>query len=567
MRKLKTENRKLKLMIISVFCSPYFILILTPHITLFIAMKKHYFLFLLTAALFIAAPGYSQTEISGGTTYPLVEDGFEWVNYFEKGEELLAVKIIDKKMVLQKMNLKELTQTSVKTYTDFPKDRGLNFSEVKEIGGQYYVFYFLNDPSSQLDELHARAIDFSTGEFKDSGTKLLTLKTKLRDITYSISADGSKLLIRFSPQPTKPYNPKTYKMEFYVFDPYLKPLWSKDVDIPYTKVKMEIIQELIDSKGNVYQLRKVYDSPSSEDFQVDLIKIEATTAAISIASLTPGGTYSSPLLFEKISGSVACAGIYFTEAGRNGIFISDVHDDVHLVNTKKYEFSLALINQNLKPRAQRQNTERPAAASLDLLKLKQLITEEDGSLLLIGEQLYTEEDIIVNRTKYGSYMNNHNLNFSSDGIGVVTSVSKDNLYHFDDVVAMKISPSSEVSWMAKVPKRQVGRYPPGGMSYAFAQSEKSYAIYVVDNKRNDDLTTDEPAKFFNGPGMLTLHLVNKTTGKVQRIPIADTENVQGIPLRRFMLTRIIGIKDHNYSLIENYNGKRQDRLLKISWKE
>ena len=72
-----------------------------------------------------------------GTAYKKVDA--EKSYFFNKSDDLLAVKMGKKGVVVQKFEAYELKQITEKEYKDFPK--GYSVASVEELAGVYYMFY------------------------------------------------------------------------------------------------------------------------------------------------------------------------------------------------------------------------------------------------------------------------------------------------------------------------------------------------------------------------------------------------------------------------------------------
>jgi hypothetical protein len=517
--------------------------------------KKLLILFVL---LFASTGSHAQlVDVKLGTPYPVMDAGIK--HYYEKNNEVLTVKIDDKKFLLQKLSADKLTEISRNTYEDFPK--GFSYERTAEYHGRYYVFYTLYDKRAKIQQLFIREIDFKKGAFIDLGKKILEVSKESLGFSYNTSFDETKMLIQYRLKPEKRNDDVSYDIiGFNVFDESLSLVWGKEVTMPYTEKKMNNLDYSVDNKGNVYMLTTVYDDNTTNtkkrgaekaNYHIELLRVQGKSANIKITSVKVDTKFISKIwLFDSPKGYMTCSGFYDNGSNRDavdGIFFFKINPNNEAYDIRSFEIPLAIINQYISEKAQRKNekAEEKDEVQLANLDLRNVITEEDGSLLIIGQREWTETRTVTSTGPNGS-----------------TSTRTYYVYHFDDMLISKLDPTGKLEWMKKIPKRQSSsNY--NFVSYKYLKTDKSYAFFFMDSDKNDNLSIDRyPAASGDGSTSLTAYLLNQRTGVPTRTKILNIKDVNGMELYQFSPERILPIDGKSF-VIEFYKKKKQDILVKV----
>lgn len=535
-------------------------------------MTKH----LLLILLLFAAPlcGYSQAKITTGTPYGVVDAPDKF--YFYRGQEILGVKINKKNVItLQKWNAAKLQFRNIRVYNDMPKDYVLE--RVLEFNERYFIFYSLWDKKNGLEQLFYREVDFSKGEFMGGGTLLLKVEGKITGsltrtsfyrygiqdkFDFHTSYDQSKLLVQYRLKPAIRSDAKNYDIiGMSVFNQDLSPAWNKEVEMPYTEKKMDNLDYTIDSWGNTYILTTVFEDNTTDlkkskkgpaNYHIELLRVNAFTAEIDITPITLADKFINKIWFyENAASHLVCAGFYNKGnvlSSANGVLLFNVDQDGKVADMATYEIPLEVLNQYESRKVKRKNEKKDKkddAAEFEELELQELILEDDGSLLLIGEQNY-----IRSHTHY-------------NGKTSTTTYT----YHYDDLLVTKIDSQGALAWMRKLPKRQVGARGKGGMSYKYMRKGDEHYFLFLDNEKNMELPIDKvPARHADGAGgFLTAYTVNNGSGEVKKSSILDTRDVEGMAVYQFLTTRILPLPSNSF-IFEVYKKKKEDIWVRVEFK-
>lgn len=521
-------------------------------------------IFILTIdALTVAA----QTKVTVGKPYAVIDA--EQKYYFTADGEILTVKIQRKAVFLQKMNARDLSFIKIKMYDDFPKD--FQLEQITEFKNRYYVFYSLWQDDQE--QLYCREIDFAAGSFKGNGKKIITVNEKITGtlvrasmwrmaasdkFDFFFSHDSSSLVIQYRLKAEKRNDSKNYDMiGMHVFDKDLKEKWANKVKMPYTEKKMDNLNYSVDSKGNVYIVSRVFNDNTTNlkkrgeedaNYHLEILKATAPTGNITTTPVDIADKFIQTVwLYESAQGSMICAGFYNNGREFNnvdGILLFKLSPDGKVFDANTYEIPVEILNQYASGKEKRKNERKDEndRAEFENLNLDHVIIENDGSIILTGEQSFVKS--------HTSYMNGRTNTYHT--------------YHCNDMLVAKIGPTGKLVWMKKLPKRQEGTSGFGGMSYRYFISKDYHFFMFLDNEKNKELPlTEVPARHVDGiGGFLTAYQVNDKTGEVTKASLLDTRDVNGMEVFQFAPYRLIAT-DVNTLVFEAYKKKKEDILVKI----
>jgi len=519
--------------------------------------------------------------------------------YFSKAGEILTVKPWKKYLVIQKFEVTSLNQTSIKEYKDLPDNYVVE--GMVEVQNKYYFFYSSwTGRKTKHEQLFYREIDFGKGEFIGEPVKIIDIDGKLAGSpmsTYNssgmqmggmgfgmsmgvvdkfdflVSKDQSKILIQYRKKPKVKRDTKSWDIiGVGVYDTSLTKLWSKEYKMPYTERRMNALDYAVDSNGDGYMLAKVFHDDSNKDkkkrkdkkanYHVELFRLLQGSEKIEKTKITLGTKFINGIsLFESPDDYMICAGYYNKGlhkklSNSDGLFTFKITRDGELIDEKEYQIPVEVLNQYVSKRTKKKNIKKDGKgkAEFENLKLKELVIQDDGSLVFIGEQSY----VIRHR--------------SSKGRTYYT-------FHNNDMLVTKINAAGEMSWMKKIPKRQTGKpgmgqvYDSsktfqGGMSYSHFFTNGNHYLVYLDNVKNISLPLNKiPALHSDGHGgYLTSYKINDDTGDVSKGSIFDTRNVKPkLAVYQFSNNRVIKTAENEF-IVEVYKKKKEDVLIKVKIK-
>lgn len=543
----------------------------------------HSFIFFLLAIApyMLNAQKSSSKEITYkiGSPYPVIDALSK--DYFEQDGTIITVKVRKKDIVIQKLDAATLKFKSVRNYDDM--DKNAVTEALIKVQDRLYFFYSLWDKPKETEQLFYREIDFNKGTFIGEGKLALKVKGKVTGtlartgfsfayigginvvdkFEVSTSADESKVLIQYRKKPEKRNDDISYDViGFHVLDQNLEKIWAKDKKMPYTEKKMNNIDYAVDGFGNAFMLTTVYLDNTTKRFKkngscnyrMEVLKIDASTQELTKTKISLKDNFINGVwMYEASKGEIICAGFY-NDDGRDGsdakgIFTTKIKSDGSLEPLKTYEIPLEVLNQYASKRTQSKNKKAKKKDKSDFqdLVFRRLLTNEDGSVVIIGEQHY-----IITRT--------------STSNGRTTTTYQ---YFYNDILITKINSDGSLAYMRKLPKRQLGGRGKGGMSFQHFYKENNHYLLFLDNVKNLDAPIDErlPGVHADGAGgYLTAYKVNDSTGDVKKISILNVRDVPQVSskqLYQFSVNRILNLSDNEF-VVEFYKKKKEDVLVKFT---
>lgn len=543
-------------------------------------MKNHHFLIcilLSLTSLSLFAQEKSKltegVEYSISKPYPFIQAGnrhYSRKYYFKVKDYLINVKHGGEKMVLQKFRLGNMSLEKVNHLGfDLKKNHIEKFVVLNE---RVFVFYSRYIKKTTTEQLFYQEIDVKNCDFDGNEVKVLEVNNKLKGtliatglyafrtldkFQFEKSYDEKRLLIHYTKKPEKRNNAKSYlEKGLSVFDDKLVKIWSKEVKMPYTEKKMSLIDYTVDKHSNVYLGAKIF---LDKDEAREKKKENKTTYNLEILMFNKNLEKNIKIglddkrvggfaLYESSKDYIVCAAFYsstkyFRHA--DGIVLYKLTKEGELKDEKKYKIPLEVLNRYSSKRAVKKNSkaEKKGEAQFQYLKFTNLQIEDDGSVLLTGEQQYK-------RTSHSS------------GNGAQSRTT----YYYNDILVTKISGDGKLLWMNKLPKRQVGSQGIGGMSFKFFETSDAYYYMYLDNVKNKGIKNNEVPKIHvdGQGGFLTAYKLDKNTGEFEKLTLLDLRDVRGMKIYQFYPSKIFNV-DKNSMMFEVYKKKKQDVLIKIHY--
>ena len=347
-----------------------------------------------------------------------------------------------------------------------------------------------------------------------------------------------------------------------VFDENMKQIWSKEITMPYTEAMMDNLGYTIDSEGNAYLLARI---KNKDKRHLELLRYNNSETPKITRIEAQGKKFPHGITLEEgKGGTIYCAGFYGEGRSANGVYVSVVNAQGEIENEQFHDIPLEIINQNVSERKQGKNAKKEGKGKeigIYELDLDNIIVNDDGSVLLVGEVYYVRTS-----TTY------------SNGRSRTTYT-----HYYEDMFMTKLTAGGKVDWMRKVPKSQYARTSGSGgfgittasfggrfgadLSYTYMSSGSDHYLLYLDNIKNINLPLNKrPAKHASGKGgFLTAYKINDASGDVSKLSLFDLKNVKGIPVYQFNTGRIIN-PSANELILELYKKKKQDVLIRINIK-
>ena len=388
-------------------------------------MKK---LLLLLGMFMLTFNSFSQKKLSSDYSYSVsapykVFDAGQKV-YFSKGNEAIAIKLDGKEVLIQKFNTEKPSFIKEKKYEKFfPKNYSVE--DVLEIGEKFYLFYSSWDGDNDKEQLFSVEIDFATGEFltqklmfqvdgKIAGTMTrsggfmggfsLSVQDKF-DIFRSY--DKKNILVQYRKKPEVKNDKKSFDIiGLAAFDNMLNEISNREVTMPYTERRMNNLDYQLDNDGNLYLLVKVFHDDSNDDkkkkkdvvanYHLELFLIKNGSVKIEISKFENKEKFITKLwIFDSSKDFLVCGGFYSNGKGdlddSDGILAFKIDKSGKIYNEVYHDIPVSVLNQYESNKTKKKNEKKERKgeeAKFSDLELRDLFINEDGSLVLVGEQYF-----------------------------------------------------------------------------------------------------------------------------------------------------------------------------------
>lgn len=447
-----------------------------------------------------------------------------------------------KTLSLQKFS-PALKLVSEKTIDLKSMPKGYDVEKFVSWGGKYYWMFTTWTKSEGKERLFVQEIDIEKGNLKGSAKELIACDK----VQGAVIATGvyqfqktDKFKIQFSSDSTRMYvyvvfvnesrddSKNKMKYGFWVFDNNFKVQWSTpSIYMPYTEKKMDAKDVTVDNNGNFLFLGRVFNDETEKEivndepnFHFEIIKFsQGAKKASTIPFQFTDKFVSQVALFEDAQANVVCAGFYsgkdkngklknigtrvdgsfFLKLDVNGEKLDNIHKGF-------YEMPTSVFKDYEKQKTQRKldaKEDKGENLSASNLRLRNIVFNEDGSLLLVGEEYY-----------YRTYQ-------YRCGNSWCTRTT----YYYQDALAQYIDASGTLSWTKKIPKNQVGSFT-FGLGIRVLPYNGSNYMFFLDNEKNLNITPDQvPVTHSAGWGGVLVAVKLDAVGDLKKTKIFDTKTM------------------------------------------
>jgi hypothetical protein len=501
------------------------------------------FLFLFTFTLFAQTSTLTKFSTKIGDKYVYAETYYK-ETYLDGKGNMLSIKCAKQKVTIQKINVESMNEVSRKEYTDFLPDCFVY--KILKINNKIYYFY------GQLNKSRSRSIyarEVTLDGLLLAPIFLFETKGETKFVNLEVSKDQSKVLISYKRVNKQKIDKLSYDvLGFYSVDGDLKKITGGEVVMPYTEAAMNNGGFTIGSDGTAYMLAFIN---GSENIELFVIKGEAILKKVKLS-------FSGILFLDEIKmsfntdGAIVCTGYYangieYSPAFSDGVMVSrsninglmrfKVSVDGDVIEKKQYEFPIELINQYNHGIQKNVNNyrEKNKKAGVENLKLINLIDNEDGTTLVIGEERYFES-----------------LEVSANNI-IMTKLDKDD----------------NLLWMIKLPKKQSidMDFTFSTISYKFIQIGSYYYLFFLDTNNNLDRAFEEldTYKGWMDSSNLSYFQVNMTTGTFSRHKIISTKDLSVENTSLIRPSDLFTVSEKVYMLEISNQRLKESKMMEIKF--
>lgn len=579
-------------------------------------MKKLIGLALLGLCLQVKAQKTLSPDYSFTVSEPYRVFDAEKKFYFAENGKTLSVKFDGSDILIQKFDADIPVLNKEKRYEKFfPK--GYEIEDLLKLGNKYYVFFSLWDGDNE--HLHSQEIDFTSGEFIGTPQLMIEVSGKVtrhknndpKKNVWGFASGGCKfdiiasydrnhMLVQYRKKPEVKSDLKSFDVSgLHAYDENLQKISSREIRMPYTERRMDNLDYKLDNKGDLYLLTKVFHDDSNKEkkrkdtvanYHVELFRIKSGSDKIDITPFDNKDKFINGLwIFDTDKDFLVCGGYYNNGKGKlkgdteyaffgnaktsqtgesDGIVTFKIKNDGTIYDEYFHEIPIEILNAYESKSTMRKNErkeEKGISAKIPYLTLRDLRVMPDGSMMLVGEQFYSDTNarVGVGGSGFGPAPVGGfgGAGFGTGGFGNRTT----DYYHYGDILAAKIAVNGSLAFMHKIPKEQVGTKGLGGMSYKYIFANNSHYFVYLDNVKNIDLPEGKtPAKHSDGKGgYLTAVKISDTDGKLKKGSIFNAREVEDFKIYQFSVDRVIKTSENTF-MVEAYKKGKEDVMVKVT---
>ncbi|MES2774215.1 MAG: hypothetical protein V4722_08525 [Bacteroidota bacterium] len=485
---------------------------------------------LISAICFLSIPGYGQSKkftFKLGTEYDLPRKSEDLSLFGNDKDGIVNLSLKKDELNISRFNAKNLTQTSETTIEIDKLSKRFSSEIVADFGTNYFWLYSDYDKKEGKKLLFFDKIDVAAGKITSSENKLLeTANMASTGIFYAYREDNNygfnydaaktKLLVNYRLVPEEKKDKKSFDIiGLHVFDENLKKIWGNEFTMPYTEAMMNNSDFSVDGNGNAYMLAKVYDSEKRKEldketgkagYHYEVLKFTRDSKKIINTTITIGDYFiREASLVENSLHEMVIACTYGKKSSNatDGIFLStmDQSGKINKFKNGYYEFPLAELQKFESARTKR-SMEKKADYEVPDIKVRNVVVEGDGSVLIVCEQYH-----VVSHT-YTSTTGTTRTTYT---------------YYYEDIIASKINNGGNFEWVRKVPKLQMGTKGQGTLGFKLVSDASGYYFLYLDNKKNMELQEDETPKYHvDGYGGQVVVASISNSGEMKKELLFDT---------------------------------------------
>jgi len=448
-------------------------------------MHKTFLLF--SAALFLAPSLHAQSktdkaDVTWGAEEDIKKDGtFEYV-IADDGDAVYQSMSRKRDLFVQRMDLG--------LHVTYQKQIDLELDKKKlvlrrTLITQDNVVVFASYYDKKLDENQLYTETYAKSDF--SPVKRLTKIARIPaekasqagSFDVEVSPDKSKVMIYMAIPNEKE---ESRKFEIQVFDSDMKPLWSKDITLPYPSDEFTVGQVEIDNDGSVVGLGKKFAEKheakelkraGKATYEHHLLVLTKDDAELQDYPITVADKFLQDMTLKMgTTGNIICGGLFSNKGTwsiRGTFFLSLDRQTKQIVHESYKDFSDNFITQYMTEKEAKKATKKADKKGEDLelpnYDLHEIILKDDGGAVMVAEQ-------------YTTYVTCY-----TDSKGNTRCVTN---YVYNDIIVVNVDPEGNIEWTSKIPKRQHSAND-GGMYSSYALEVKGDKIYFIFNDSGKNL--------------------------------------------------------------------------------
>lgn len=430
---------------------------------------------------------------------------------------------------------------------------------IQKMDEKAYFICKSDDKKNGKQILLAEEINFSGLTTNGNIVKIDEIKTdemdKKGDYKFSFSPNKKYLLI-YKKIDTKKKEQEKYELSIFSNNFELK--WKKEIEFPYQNKDFETDRFYINNEGEVIITARKWDNITKNSITLDeklkefksdffLFLVTETETALNEIKIDVDNKWINDLILGfNNKGEIIGAGFYSDKTiyGIKGSFFISI-DKKNKKITHQYvkEFDSSILYGPLSEKQKEKMEKREESGKgRGLLKFEfsDLIMREDGSIIVVGEQLYGVE--VCSQTQSGTTCRT--------------------VFHSDAIFVSKISVAGEIEWNKFIIKRQLGSSEEFFSHHLHVTKNNLYFLFN-DNTNNFSLPQDElhnkNYSYSEGGGEIILVTMDMKGNMEREALYGRDEN----NLNLFTPKKAIQIDEKKSAIISNNNLKYRISLIEF----
>lgn len=442
--------------------------------------KLYIFLFLV---LGLIGRSLAQENIHPTIGKPFAPIESSQVFYVAHKSGFLAIHLWANKLILQKFGT-DLTQQKALQYENFPKE--LNIEKVLVLKGKCYILY--SAITKGQVSLYVARVDMVKGELIDGGKEIVSPSDKIdndiineKSFQFLFSTDSSYFAVCYRIKSNLFESKNNEVNGIWVFNDQLTERWHSEFAMPYTEKKCNVRNRGIDTNGNVHMVLTVIKDESglerkagqtAPNYSIEILSYQSPSEPPKITSLNLDDKFLNTLSLAG-GDKLICSGFYNTgqekDGGPEGIFAANILYPP-ASGTVFLPFPLTIVNEGEKKSKQKSNEKLAAKGKLppiEGLEISQIIPQNDGGLLLLGEQR-------IEVTTGGGYI--PGAGGVGGGGGRMMPSTTTNVYI--NIIVARLLPDLKLSWIRKLIKDGSGQ-----MAYRYQKRDNMHNLLFTEEDK------------------------------------------------------------------------------------
>lgn len=379
----------------------------------------------------------------------------------------------------------------------FPKDyfskgttEPTSLDGVYHYGGKSYVMYSNYDSKGKMNRAYAVLLDDNyevSGDPIELDESKVSSKFSSGSYSFVLSEDTSRLLVYFMPA-FKMFESEKFK--FNIFDTRtMERISDMEISLPKKDKDFGLVDLAVTPDNKVYMLAwENYEKEEKKNktkkdpkyyYSFYVYDLDKQDAEPEVFKIELDKKFINKLEFEIVDDQIVIGGFYGKKNSSDisGTFYMRMSRlDGKELASDTYDFDKEFISQFYSEKQMQRADKKGKELDVPEIVLRDFILRDDGGALLIGEQYYIREVC---------YM---------DSRGNMRCIY---YYYYNDIIVTNITPSGEIEWSVKIPKKSVDTQGGYFLGYVMGYTDRKLYFFFNDHIDNANEVDPDKVKFLN----------------------------------------------------------------------